>query len=111
MTIMRLALLLTLLLCVSGPALAGDPLDTNNDGVISPEEFAAAMQSFGGSGDTGGTTGGLDADGDGLITIEEFRAAYPDYAGNPDQNHDGYVDNSELDALQAPSLQTPTLKP
>ena len=86
-----------------------DRLDTNKDGVLSPEELRAAR----GSGHHA-QRGGLDANHDGSISREEAKSA-PRLAANfdaIDTNKDGVLTHDELLAWRKahprPSRGTPT---
>ena len=88
-----------------------DDLDTNHDGVISKDEFAAGQARM--PDHMGPPPGGeghwhhrhppmdlksLDSNGDGKVSFDEFTAPMKQHFDRMDANHDGTLDQSELAA-------------
>jgi len=75
-------------------------LDTNKDGQLSFQEFAAATPAVKVAETTDQTLQSLDSNHDGKVTLAEFRAIQLAKFDRADANHDGTVTPAEAQATQ-----------
>jgi len=80
---------------IEGAAAALLGLDSNGDGVLTPDEFAPPRADGPPHGPGGGHIMQADADGDGLVTLEEFKVGAAEKFSRIDENGDGQLTPDE----------------
>jgi len=80
---------------IEGAAVALLTLDTNGDGVLTPDEFAPPREDGPPPGPGGPGIMRADTDGDGLVSLEEFLAGAEERFSRIDENGDGQLTPDE----------------
>lgn len=82
-----------------------DRMDANHDGTVTPEERSAAFEAMraargGESGEGRGMGNRMGGAGDASMTRDQFRARALARFDRMDANHDGKIDQAEMDAMR-----------